>query len=128
VQESVSALVQLQIDVARQEYRDAITRYQTMRARSMAAIVLGILAAVVFGFFLIRSISAALQHAVDVSSAVAQGDLTTVIRQDGRDEVSQVLQSLAAMQGNLGQIVTQVRQGSVRCPPPAPRSPKATRT
>jgi methyl-accepting chemotaxis protein len=112
VQESVSALVQLQIDVARQEYRDAVTRYQTMRALSIAAIVLGILAAVVFGFFLIRSISAALQHAVDVSSAVAQGDLTTTIRQDGRDEVSQVLQSLAAMQGNLGQIVTRVRQGS----------------
>ena len=112
VQETVSALLTLQIDVAQQEYKDAVSRYQTMRTLSIAAIVLGILAAVVFGFLLIRNISAALQHAVDVSSAVAQGDLTTTIRQDGRDEVSLVLQSLAAMQGNLGQIVTRVRQGS----------------
>ncbi|HBH39372.1 MAG TPA: methyl-accepting chemotaxis protein, partial [Curvibacter sp.] len=112
VQEAVSALLTLQIDVARQEYKDALARYQTLRALALSSIVLGILAAVVFGYFLVRSISAALQHAVDVSSAVAQGDLTTTIRQDGRDEVSLVLQSLAAMQGNLGQIVTRVRQGS----------------
>jgi methyl-accepting chemotaxis protein-1 (serine sensor receptor) len=112
VQEAVTALLTLQIDVARQEYKDAVSRYQSMRALSIAAIVLGIVAALVFGFFLIRGISAALQHAVEVSSAVAQGNLTTAIRQDGRDEVSLVLQSLAAMQGNLGQIVTRVRQGS----------------
>ena len=112
VQKSVEALIQLQIDVAKQEYTTAVSRYQTMRMLSIAAIVLGILAAAVFGFFLIRSISAALQHAVEVSSAVAQGDLTTTIRQDGRDEVSQVLQSLGAMQGNLSQIVTRVRHGS----------------
>ncbi len=112
VQEAVSALLTLQIDVAQQEYKDAVSRYQRMRALSVSSIVLGIAAAVVFGFFLIRSLSAALQHAVEVSSAVAQGDLTTTIRQDGRDEISRVLQSLAAMQGNLGRIVTRVRQGS----------------
>jgi methyl-accepting chemotaxis protein len=112
VQESVTALLTLQIDVAQQEYKNAVSRYQTLRALSIAATVLGIAAAVVFGFFLVRNISAALQHAVEVSSAVANGDLTSAIRQEGQDEVSQVLKSLATMQGNLAGIVQRVRHGS----------------
>ncbi|MCZ8253966.1 MAG: methyl-accepting chemotaxis protein [Hylemonella sp.] len=112
VRETINALIKLQLDVAKMEYDRAVERYNRLRGLSVTAIVLGILAAVVFGYFLIRSVSVALEHAVEVSSAVAQGNLTTTIRQDGRDEVSLVLQSLATMQGNLGQIVTRVRQGS----------------
>ncbi len=112
VQDAVSALVKLQIDVAQEEYNSAVSRYQSMRTLSILAIVLGIAASVIFGFFLIRNISAALQHAVDVSSAVSNGDLTTSIHLEGKDEVSQVLSSLAAMQGNLAGIVSRVRHGS----------------
>ena len=112
MQDAVTALVKLQIDVAQAEYNSAVARYQTMRTLSIVAIVLGIAAAVVFGFFLIRNIAAALQHAMEVSSAVSNGNLSTTIRQNGSDEVAQVLLALSAMQGNLAQIVTRVRQGS----------------
>ena len=112
MQESISRLTSLQIDVAQEEYRHAVARYQSLLVVSIAAIVLGIALAVVFGFFLVRSISQALQHAVEVSSAVSNGDLTSTIRQDGQDEVSLVLRSLAVMQDNLAQIVNRVRLGS----------------
>ncbi len=112
MQEAVTALVNLQIKEAEREHEQAEARYETLHLLSISAIVLGIAAAVVFGYFLVRNISLALSHAVEVSTAVAEGNLTTPIRQDGRDEVARVLQSLAAMQGKLAQIVTRVRQGS----------------
>ena len=61
---------------------------------------------------LIRGISRSLGNAVQLSEAVARGDLTVQVNATGKDEVARVLQSLTAMQHNLAQIVSRVRQGS----------------
>ncbi|MDF3823124.1 MCP four helix bundle domain-containing protein [Leptospira sp. 96542] len=112
VQDSTTALFNLQIEVAQQEYGLAVERYKTQRMISISVIVLGIVLSVVFGYFLIRNIALALGHAIEVSLAVSEGNLSNTIRQDGQDEVAQVLKSLAAMQRNLALIVTNVREGS----------------
>ena len=108
----IVALKQLQLDVAQAEFKAAESRYTMFRVVSISAIVAGVLFAVLFGMALIRGISRSLQNAVDVSEAVAQGDLTRQVDTSGKDEVVKVLQALAAMQHNLGQIVSTVRQGS----------------
>jgi methyl-accepting chemotaxis protein len=112
VNDGIRALMQLQLDVAKKEYVEAEERYATIRLVSISSIALGVLFAVFFGIALIRSISRSLGHAVDISNAVAQGDLTHTIHAQGKDEVAQLLQSLATMQLNLGQVVSQVRSGS----------------
>jgi methyl-accepting chemotaxis protein-1 (serine sensor receptor) len=112
VQESIDALMKLQTEVAQQEYDDAVSRYQSMRALSIGAIVVGVAIAVLFGWTLIRAMSASLREAVATADAVAGGDLTRRIQIHGKDEVAQLLTSLSAMQESLIQVVGTVRGGS----------------
>jgi methyl-accepting chemotaxis protein-1 (serine sensor receptor) len=112
VNEGIQALLKLQLDQAKSEYDSALERYATIRIVAIGSIVLGVLLAALFGLALIRGIARSLGHAVEVSNAVAQGDLSKTIDARGRDEVAHLLKSLQAMQANLGQVVSSVRQGS----------------
>jgi methyl-accepting chemotaxis protein len=112
VSRDIEALLKLQLDVARHEYDAAVTRYEIIRLVAIAAIVAGLLFAVLFGLFLVRGISRSLDHAIAAAKAVTEGDLTHDIQIDGRNEVTLLQQALAAMRANLAQIVSQVRQGS----------------
>jgi methyl-accepting chemotaxis protein len=112
LRKSIGALMALQLKEAREEYEDALSRYRIIMAVSIGAIVLGVALAFGLGMTMMRGISRSLQNAVDVSEAVARGDLTRRVEVRGKDEVTQVLQALAVMQGNLASIVGTVRQGS----------------
>jgi methyl-accepting chemotaxis protein-1 (serine sensor receptor) len=112
LRKGIGALMALQLKVAQQEYEGSATRYQVILTVSITAIVLGVALAIVIGTTMVRGIARALQNAVDVSEAVARGDLTRRVDTSGKDEVAKVLQALAAMQGNLASIVSTVRQGS----------------
>jgi methyl-accepting chemotaxis protein-1 (serine sensor receptor) len=112
VGEGVDALMKLQLDVARQEYDDAVARYSTLRLWALGSIVAGVLTAALFGLALIRGISGALAEALDVAHAVAQGDLSRSIQLNRRDEVGLLLVALSEMQGSLSHVVRSVRQGS----------------
>ncbi|MFC7462920.1 methyl-accepting chemotaxis protein [Hydrogenophaga defluvii] len=112
VRKNIVALVDLQFDEGKKEYEASIARYEQSRLVAIAAIVLGIAFAIAFGLMLIRGISRSLSQASELSKAVAEGDLTRHVDTSGKHEVAVVLQSLAAMQQNLSQIVTRVRQGS----------------
>jgi methyl-accepting chemotaxis protein len=86
--------------------------YKTARAMvislSLVAIVLGVLAAIL----ITRSIVAPIGQAVKVAETVAQGDLTSRIQADSRDETGQLLRAMKTMQDSLIQVVSRVRQGS----------------
>ncbi len=112
VNEGIEALMQYQLNDARHDYLAAIERYNTIRVVSITSIALGVVFAVLFGAALIRGIARSLNHAVDISNAVAGGDLNQTIHVQGKDEVSQLLKALAAMQGNLSKVVSSVRTGS----------------
>ena len=110
--EGIAALLQLQLDEAKKEYTTAVGRYETIRAIAIAAIVVGLSVALLFGFFLVRGISRSLDQAVRAADAVAQGDLSQPIDVDGKDEVARLLRALAAMRDSLVGIVSNVRQNS----------------
>jgi methyl-accepting chemotaxis protein-1 (serine sensor receptor) len=112
VEAGIEALMDIQLKEAKVEYDAAAARYSTTRAWSIAAIVAGVLFAVLFGWSLILGISRSLREALDVAIAVGQGDLSHSIHQDGKDEVAQVLIALSGMQGSLSKVVASVRQGS----------------
>ena len=111
-QESVHKLTELQIRIAKQEFDAAEARYRTIRLISVAAILAGVLFALLFGWSLVRGISRSLTQALDAANAVAQGDLSHRIQARGKDEVAQVLNALSNMQANLAKVVNNVRQGS----------------
>jgi methyl-accepting chemotaxis protein len=75
---------------------------------SGVATLLGVVVAVA----ITRSITTPMAQAVQLSAAVAAGDLSTRIQVQGRDEVADLVRSLAHMNESLANIVSQVRNGS----------------
>ncbi len=108
----MNALVKIQLDVSKEEYMAASERYGTQRTVAIATLVAGLVFAFWFGAALMRSIGASLNKAIEVSNAVADGDLTHTITVTGKDETAQLMQSIASMQGSLINLVSRVRQGS----------------
>ena len=105
-------LVKIQLDESGKEYKSAGVRYETTRSLVIATTLVGLAFAFWFGWTLIRSISESLNRAIDVSSAVAEGDLTKTITVSGKDETAQLMQAISKMQSNLIALVSRVRQGS----------------
>jgi len=84
----------------------------TLRTEMMLAMLFGVTIAAVLGTWIIRSITRPMQQAVDISRAVAAGNLATQFTVDSTNETGQLLQSLKDMQDSLVKVVSNVRQGS----------------
>jgi methyl-accepting chemotaxis protein len=111
--DAADALQKFQLDEAKRGFEVNSARYQTIRAMCIAAIALGLLFAAWFGWVLAHGIANPLQRAVEISEAVAQGDLSQAITvTSGTDEISALMRGFAHMQTSLASVVTNVRQGS----------------
>ncbi len=111
-QEAVTAWWTYNVKLADQQAQVAAATKESARlivgTLTLLALGLGIAAA----WVITRSITHPLQHAVSLANTVAHGDLSTTIRAEGRDEMAQLLQALARMQGELAQVVGTVRQNA----------------
>ncbi len=58
------------------------------------------------------SICGPLDRARELADAIAQGDLTRPVHDQGRDELARLMSALGAMQGSLNGIVTEVRSST----------------
>jgi methyl-accepting chemotaxis protein len=90
---------------AEKSYRSALTLMF-----SLGAVATGLLG--FFGWLLARSITAPLNQAVEISQAVAAGDLSLQFDASGASETSQLLIALKAMQASLASVVDNVRRNS----------------
>jgi methyl-accepting chemotaxis protein len=79
-----------------------------MLAMAGAALALGIAASVL----ITRSIVAPIRRAVQIATTVAEGDLSSNVDVQGKDETAQLLRALGGMNANLARIVGQVRNSS----------------
>ncbi len=107
---------------------DKLSNYETQRAAEVSAatqdslrqaqmaslglLAVGVVCAIVIGVVITRSITGPLRRAVDATSAMAEGDLSHVIPAEGKDEMAQMLRSLATMQQSLRRLIGEVRAGS----------------
>ncbi len=80
---------------------------------NLIALAITILLGVFIARSLCRSISGGVNYAAHIATKVAQGDLTTRIVPNTRDEVGLLLLSIKDMQTALIQVVGQVRNGAV---------------
>jgi methyl-accepting chemotaxis protein-1 (serine sensor receptor) len=111
-QAGMQSLIQLQVDVAKQQYDAALARYENARNLSITLLVIGALSGIGVAALLIRGIGAALDQALRLARSVAAGDLTQNVRIERRDEIGHLLEALQAMNTSLTRIVTQVRTGT----------------
>ena len=73
---------------------------------------IAVVLAFLLAMWIIRSVTRPLRRAVEVSTAVAAGDLSMQIDAEGKNETAVLLQALKNMQTSLAKVVSNVRQGS----------------
>jgi len=113
LQASVEKLVALQSQIVSANgalvQQDIAMAGKLMVGLGLCALLLGAACA----WWVTRSITQPISHALEVARAVAAGDLTTEIRARHRDEAGQLLHALRDMNHSLSNIVGQVRHGTV---------------
>ncbi|MEI6801579.1 MAG: methyl-accepting chemotaxis protein [Burkholderiales bacterium] len=102
-------------------YQDALLKESTdatqAAAGSMgyvigATVLVTMLLGTIMSLWIIHSITQPINKAVEISSAVAAGDLTMQFEARGRNETGRLLIAFREMQDHLIQVVTDVRDGS----------------
>ncbi|MDT8444233.1 MAG: MCP four helix bundle domain-containing protein, partial [Desulfuromonadales bacterium] len=86
--DELSEMIRNDADAGRSSASAAASRSQWI---AIVAAILGIIVAMMFGFFITRSIVRPLAVAVDTAQSMAVGDLTMEIQQNSRDETGQLL-------------------------------------
>jgi methyl-accepting chemotaxis protein len=90
----------------------AATAAETMSIASTLSIVISLIvitAMTTMGVLIARRIVQALLEAVEISMAIAGGDLTKKVRVVSKDEIGQLMQAMSQMNDNLVRIVSDVR-------------------
>jgi methyl-accepting chemotaxis protein len=109
VTEGASALMKLQLDVAKDEYDAATSRYATATAIALSMILGGIALAGFMGLMLVRGIGQGLHSAIEIADRIAAGDLSGQIDITRQDEIAKLLIAMQTMQHNLVKIVAEIK-------------------
>ncbi|SFB84775.1 methyl-accepting chemotaxis sensory transducer with TarH sensor [Marinospirillum celere] len=107
--EVASELMNLQEEVAAQEYAEALANYQATRNFAILAITLGVLIAIFVGWLLMRAIINPLKRTVSYFKEISSGNLNNQIRVDKEDEIGEVLLALQEMQNKLRGLVSEIK-------------------
>jgi len=110
VSEGIQKLLQLQMDVAKQEFNAAQSRYVGTRDIAIGLIGMGIALALWLSVALIRSIVRPLDNTIGYFWQIAQGKYNNTIDIERQDEVGKVLEALKSMQIQLGFDVTESKR------------------
>jgi methyl-accepting chemotaxis protein len=88
---------------------DSNTHADSARLATIALATVSLAVGMMAAWFITRSVTGPLKHAVAAVKAVAEGDLSNDIIVEGRDEVAALLGGLNRMQGELRALVGNVR-------------------
>lgn len=105
----MSDLIQLQLNVGKQEYEASQAKYGSVRMMSIGMILLGLAAGIGVGIWLVKSISEPLNYAVEIAQSIAGGDLTRQVEVETDNETGQLLAALKEMNASLVNTVSEVR-------------------
>ncbi len=112
ISDKINALINLQLNVAAEEYARGSARAEFVRAFSLTLMVLGTLLALVLGSIIIRGIVVPLRQASALANRLAEGDLSGRVTVAGEDEIGQLLRSMQRMVQQLSHIVSEVNGAS----------------
>ena len=103
---TISEEIQKTVNGANQQLQNnAKLKKQLIFALSTGAVILGI----IFAIFLARKISTALKQSVDLASSLADGDLTSRLDINQKDEIGQLASTLNTMADSLNDMISNMR-------------------
>ena len=100
VSEHFSALIEIQLDVAKREHDDAAARYATLVSVNATVVAVGLIVAMLLSFFIVRGVTRPLAEAVAAADRLAVGDLSGRIAHESRSEVGRLAASLRKVIGS----------------------------
>ncbi|MBB1485083.1 methyl-accepting chemotaxis protein [Oceanospirillum sediminis] len=114
ISEKITELVQLQLDIARQEYANAQTHYNWILNAMMGLLVFTLTGSVVSGFYIVMRVSRQVggepEQVRYTTEKVAEGDLT--VRIPERTHSASILKAVGSMTAALGSVVHNVKDAS----------------
>jgi methyl-accepting chemotaxis protein len=110
--EALDGLLKYQDDLLDQSTGATQAAAASMSVVIGATVAVALVVGVLMALWIIRSITRPILQAVDISRAVAAGNLGVRFESAGKNEIAQLLQALQDMQAGLVQVVHNVRQGS----------------
>jgi methyl-accepting chemotaxis protein-1 (serine sensor receptor) len=108
----MTALIELQLNVGKDEYTTSQQHFATFRMLTIAAIGLAMVLGAAAGFWLIASITGPLNIAIKVAGEIAAGNLAQDIKVDSTNELGRMLGALRDMVRALTATVGEVRSSS----------------
>lgn len=112
VTSQISKLMELQLRISKEEYDKGIVLYNDTRRKAFILIGVGILIALLFSIFIIRSINIALKEANAVVKKLAEGELNIDINIMSHDEIGNLLINLKAMVKKLKEVISFVHSAA----------------
>ena len=110
VHATIVELLELQREVAANVYAEAVDNFDNILMTTAITITLGVILAVILGYFLLRGIVTPLHEAIAIANSVAAGDLSTRIELRGTvNGFDRLINALKAMNDNLADLVGKVR-------------------
>lgn len=106
---SVNALIDFQTSMMDKAGKDAAAEADAAQQLLIILAIAATLIALVFAWWVTRSITRPVNQALDAASRIAEGDLTVKIESDSKDEVGMLMSAMQAMIGKLTQIIGEVR-------------------
>jgi methyl-accepting chemotaxis protein len=110
--DAISRDVAFQVQGSEAARNTAASTYSTALWATVTLIVLAVAVGIATAILITRSIVRPLNKAVSVAETVANGDLTSRIDAEGRDETAQLLGALRNMNTNLANLISRVRNNS----------------
>ena len=105
----ISELIELQMRPASQVHKASDQAFQRTLWVTSAVAGAAVLACLLLGFFITRSITRPITRAAQAAQGIAGGDLSTQFQATGRDEAADLLRALRTMSDSLARIVGEVR-------------------
>ena len=112
VRNALDKLITLQMAIGKDEYETSQRTFTSFRLLALASLAMAVMLAGAVGWWLIRSITMPLGHAVRIAQRIAAGDLTQQIEVTTTNETGQLLRAMKDMNTSLVQIVGEVRSGT----------------
>ncbi|MFN3581186.1 MAG: methyl-accepting chemotaxis protein [Pseudomonas sp.] len=101
-------LLELQLNVAAQEFANAEREYSQVRNAGMALMLIAVLFSVGLAWVTISGIGRAVEQLEQASSAMAAGDLTVTVDYKGKDELARVARAFNTMRERFHSMVSQL--------------------
>ena len=107
--DAIKALIQHQSESMEKTGKEAELLANSTRALIMILLIVAVIVAVGGAWLVTRSITGPIGVAVNLATRLSEGDMTTQIEVDSKDETGQLLLAMQTMSARLSQIIAEVR-------------------